>query len=246
MTDKAGLTERATETVSSNSPDSPRIAILTPCYNEELTIADVIDAFRAELPEARIYLFDNNSADRTAAYAQGKGEVVLRERRQGKGFVAQSMFREIDAEVDGDGIYPAESVHTLLEPVLANDADMVVGSRVDPTSKSQFRWMDRLGEIRHVHDGLLIMWMIFSLARDYKPLTVFGALGVLLVVTGLIPGIIMILEFIRTRFITHVPLAVLAVGLVLSGLISGMAGLALHTVVRRFQELDLQVRFLER
>jgi hypothetical protein len=325
MTDKTGLIERrATEAALNHSRVPPRIAILIPCYNEELTIANVIDAFRAELPEARIYVFDNNSADRTVEFARGKGAVVLRERRQGKGFVVQSMFREINADiyvmVDGDGTYPAVSVHELLEPVLANDADMVVGSRLDPTSKSQFRWMNRLGnhlflfltrtifgarindmlsgyrvfnrdivkqlpllsrgfeietelaikalergyrvielpitlssrpegshsKIRHVHDGLLIMWMIFSLARDYKPLTVFGAIGVLLVVVGLIPGSIVVLEFIRTRFITHVPSAVLAVGLVLSGLITGMAGLVLHTVVRRFQELDLQVRFLER
>jgi glycosyltransferase involved in cell wall biosynthesis len=324
MIDKAGLTERAIEAVLNNPQDSPRIAILIPCYNEELTIVGVIDAFRLELPEARIYVFDNNSTDRTAEFSRGKGAVVLRERRQGKGFVVQSMFREINADiyvmVDGDGTYPATSVHGLLEPVLANDADMVVGSRLNPASKSEFRWINRLGnhlflfltrtifdarindmlsgyrvfnrdivkqlpllsrgfeietelaikalergyrvielpvnlssrpegsysKIRHVHDGLLIMRMIFSLARDYKPLTVFGSIGALLIVAGLIPGSIVILEFIRTRFITHVPSAVLAVGLVLSGLITGMAGLVLHTVVRRFQELDLQVRFLER
>ena len=101
-------------------------------------------------------------------------------------------------------------------------------------------------KIRHVHDGLLIMSMIFSLARDYKPLTVFGTTGLLLVVAGFIPGSIVIWEFLRTGLITHLPSAVLAVGLVLSGLITGMAGLVLHTIVRRFQELDLQVRFLER
>ena len=143
------MTERASEPVSSDSQDSPRIAVLVPCYNEELTIADVVDAFREELPDARIYVFDNNSADRTVEYAQGKGAVVLRERRQGKGFVVQSMFREINADVyvmvDGDGTYPAARVHALLEPVLASDADMVVGSRLNPMSKSQFRWINRLG-----------------------------------------------------------------------------------------------------
>lgn len=88
--------------------------------------------------------------------------------------------------------------------------------------------------------------MIFSLARDYKPLTVFGAIGLLLVVTGIIPGAIVIVEFLRTGLVSRLPSAVLAVGLVLSGLITGMVGLVLHTVVRRFQELDLQIRKLER
>jgi hypothetical protein len=100
-------------------------------------------------------------------------------------------------------------------------------------------------------DAGSLQWVVKIPAVEYqafwvKPLTVFGAIGVLLVVAGLIPGSIVILEFIRTRFITHVPSAVLAVGLVLSGLITGMAGLVFHTVVRRFQELDLQVRFLDR
>lgn len=88
--------------------------------------------------------------------------------------------------------------------------------------------------------------MIFSLARDYKPLTVFGAAGLLLVGVGFIPGTVVILEFMRTGLVPRLPSAVLAVGLVLSGLITGMVGLVLHTVARRFQELDLQVRFLER
>lgn len=101
-------------------------------------------------------------------------------------------------------------------------------------------------KIRHLQDGLLITRMIFSLARDYKPLTVFGAIGLLLVATGIIPGTIVIVEFLRTGLVSRLPSAVLAVGLVLSGLVTGMAGLVLHTVVRRFQELDLQIRNLER
>ena len=114
---------------------SPRIAVLIPCFNEELTIAQVIDRFRAELPGARIYVFDNNSTDRTVERAHDNGATILHERRQGKGFVVQRMFREINADiyvmVDGDGTYPAASVHALLEPVMINDADMVIGSRLD-------------------------------------------------------------------------------------------------------------------
>jgi hypothetical protein len=101
-------------------------------------------------------------------------------------------------------------------------------------------------KIRHVHDGLLIMGVIFSLARDYKPLTVFGTIGLYFVATGFIPGSIVILEFLRTGLISRLPSAVLAVGLVLSGLNTGMVGLVMHTVARRFQELDLQMRILGR
>jgi glycosyltransferase involved in cell wall biosynthesis len=303
---------------------SPRIAILIPCFNEELTIAQVVDRFRTELPDARIYVFDNNSTDHTVERARDHGAVIFHEWRQGKGFVVQRMFREIDADiyvmVDGDGTYPAANVHALLEPVMIDDADMVIGSRLDPASQSQFGLMNRLGnhfflfltralfgvhikdmlsgyrvfsrnlvkqlpllssgfeieteltikalergyrviefpiklsnrpegsysKIRHVHDGLLIMRMIFSLALDYKPLTVFGTIGLLFVAASLIPGTIVILEFMHTGLITRLPSVVLAAGLALSGLISGMVGMVLHTIVRRLQELDLQMRVLTR
>jgi glycosyltransferase involved in cell wall biosynthesis len=94
-------------------------------------------------------VFDNNSTDHTAERALEKGALVIRERRQRKGFAVQSMFRESNADiyvmVDGDGTYPAASIHKLLEPVLSNDADMVVGSRLNPTSHSEFRVMNRMG-----------------------------------------------------------------------------------------------------
>src|SRR5438445_13752098 len=91
------------------------IAILIPCYNEETTVCEVVSGFRAELPCARIYVFDNNSTDRTAERAVAAGAIVLHESRQGKGYVVQSMFRQVNADiyvmVDGDGTYPAEAVH---------------------------------------------------------------------------------------------------------------------------------------
>jgi glycosyltransferase involved in cell wall biosynthesis len=318
-------TEHSDAQIGPSAPyPSPRIAVLIPCFNEEITIAQVIDGFRTELPDARIYVFDNNSADHTVERARENGAVIIHERRQGKGFVVQRMFREINADiyvmVDGDGTYPAASVHALLEPVLINDADMVIGSRLDPSSQSQFGLMNRLGnhiflfitrilfgarindmlsgyrvfsrnivkqlpllssgfeieteltikalergyrviespvtlsnrpegsysKIRRVHDGLLIMKMIFSLARDYKPLTVFGTIGLLFVATGLIPGTLVALEFLRTGLISRLPSAVLAVAFVLFGFISIMVGLVLHTIARRFQELELQMRVLGR
>ncbi len=111
-----------------------KIAVLVPCYNEELTVAQVVRDFKRELPEASIYVYDNNSTDRTVELAEAEGAVVRKETRQGKGNVVRTMFREIDADayilVDGDGTYPAEEVHKLLEPVAAGEADMVIGDRL--------------------------------------------------------------------------------------------------------------------
>uniref|UniRef100_UPI00374249E3 glycosyltransferase family 2 protein n=1 Tax=Adlercreutzia shanghongiae TaxID=3111773 RepID=UPI00374249E3 len=110
------------------------MAVLVPCYNEAVTIAKVVDDFRAALPEATVYVYDNNSTDDTAAIAAAHGAVVRRETRQGKGNVVRSMFRDIDAEyylmVDGDDTYPAEAATLLLAPLAADEADMTVGDRI--------------------------------------------------------------------------------------------------------------------
>jgi glycosyltransferase involved in cell wall biosynthesis len=118
--------------------DNTQIAVLIPCYNEAITIAKVVDDFARELPGARIYVYDNNSSDDTAAIARAHGAVVRHERRQGKGNVVRQMFREIDARyyvmVDGDDTYPAEAVHDLLTPLISDEADMVVGDRLSNQS----------------------------------------------------------------------------------------------------------------
>lgn len=110
------------------------VAVLVPCYNEAPTIAKVVSDFRAALPEATIYVYDNNSTDGTADIAAAAGAVVRRESRQGKGNVVRSMFRDIDAEyylmVDGDDTYPAEAAGDLLAPLAADAADMTVGDRI--------------------------------------------------------------------------------------------------------------------
>jgi glycosyltransferase involved in cell wall biosynthesis len=111
MADNVRLTEHGKGEVGPRTSQTPpRIAILIPCFNKELTIADMISTFRRELPDARVYVFDNNSTDRTVERAREKGATILRERRQGKGFVVQSMFRETYADVyvmvNGDGTYP--------------------------------------------------------------------------------------------------------------------------------------------
>lgn len=297
-----------------------RIAVLIPCYNEELTIRGVVQQFKAELPNAEVYVFDNNSTDHTVEIAKLAGAIVARESRQGKGFVVQSMFQQVDADiyimVDGDGTYPPTDVRKLIEPILREDADMVVGSRLHDASRSEFRSLNRLGnrlflailnrtfnveitdllsgyrsftrqivkelplfgggfeteteltikalargyrikeipvnlthrpegsfsKIRIVHDGLLIVNTIMVLFRDYKPLTFFGSLGLLFMILGLVPGLLVTFEFIKTGLVLHLPSAVLAVGLVLSGMLLTTVGLVLHTIVRRSQEFDHQIR----
>ncbi len=299
-----------------------KIAVLIPCYNEEKTIASVVRDFRTQLPDADIYVFDNNSIDNTVKEALQAGAIVRYEKRQGKGNVIRSMFKNVDADiyvmVDGDGTYPADRVHAIVNPIVIEEADMVIGSRLHAMSKSWFKPLNWIGNklflfllnsIFRVHitdllsgyrafsrrvvknlpllsrgfeieteltvkclernyrileipvnlssrpegssskikifgDGLLIFNTIFALFRDYKPLKAFGLLGSFLVICGLIPGVVVIGEFLSTGYILRIPSAILAVGLVLSGLLVAFAGLVLHTIARHFQELDYQLQNL--
>jgi glycosyltransferase involved in cell wall biosynthesis len=305
-----------------NRSGSERVAVLIPCHNEELTVAEVVSAFRAELPQAKIYVFDNNSTDRTSERALAAGATVVSEPRQGKGFVVQSMFRRVDAEVyvmvDGDGTYPASEVRRLIDPILQDEADMVVGSRLHADTSSEFRsinrWANRLvlavlnsmfrvrltdilsgyrafnrkfvktlpvfgggfeieteltikavargyriveipaaltarpqgshSKVKFFRDGFLILNTILALFRDYKPLTFFGAAGLILILLSLIPGFAVLLEFVKQGAIVRPMLAVLAVGAFLCGLLSISVGLVLHSIARRSQEFDYQIQVL--
>ena len=298
----------------------PRIAILIPCYNEEGTVAQVVRDFRAELPDAEIYVYDNNSTDGTVEQARAAGARIGYERRQGKGFVVQTMFSQVEADVyimvDGDATYPPGDVHKLIDPIVDGQADMVVGSRLMSTSGSEFRLLNRVGnnfffkvinftfnvrlsdvlsgyrafsrdfvksipafgggfeteveltikalargyritevpvrltsrpegsfsKIRIVSDGFLILNTILTLFRDYKPLTFFGSIGLLFILLGGLPGAILLVEFLRTGLAHNLPAAILAVGLVLSGMLLIVVGLVLHTITRRFQELEYQLK----
>lgn len=300
----------------------PRVAVLIPCYNEERTVADVVRQFRAQLPDAAIYVFDNNSSDQTADRARSAGAIVVYERRQGKGYVTQAMFRQVEADlyviVDGDGTYPPAAVHRLLEPISHGTADMVVGSRLHAQSNSEFKHLNAIGNrlvlrllnaifrvkltdilsgyrafnrrfvkrlplfgggfeieteltikaiargyriveipIDLVHrppgshskihiwrDGAIIINTIVALFRDYKPLTFFGGCGLAILALALIPGLIVIVEFMKTGLVPRLPLAVLAVGLVLCGALSITAGLILHSIARRAQEFEYQLQVL--
>ena len=133
----------------SANPPIPSIAILIPCYQEEQTIGKVIADFRRALPQAQVYVYDNNCTDRTAEIARQAGAVVRREKRQGKGFVVASMFEQVDADilvmVDGDDTYEAEAVGALLAPILKGDADMTVAVRQHAYAEKSFRPFHLLG-----------------------------------------------------------------------------------------------------
>jgi glycosyltransferase involved in cell wall biosynthesis len=293
-----------------------KIAVLIPCYNEEKTIGEVVGEFKSQLPDADIYVYDNNSTDDTKKVASDAGAIVRSETRQGKGNVVRSMFGEIEADiyvmVDGDGTYPSDRVRDLIAPILSDTADMVCGSRLHQKSDSNFKrlnyWGNKfflyvLNSLFHVHitdilsgyrafnrrviknipilsrgfdieteltlrviernyriveipvnlsprpegseskikivsDGLLILNTIFALLRDYKPFTAFGALGLVVMLIGLIPGGVVVHEFLTTGLVLHMPSAILAVGLELFGTLLIFVGLTLHTISRRFQEMD--------
>ena len=115
---------------------NPSIAVLLPCYNEEVTIGKVVRDFRVALPDAAIYVYDNNSTDRTAEIAAAEGAIVRKEPRQGKGNVIRAMFEDIDADVyvmaDGDDTYPADAAPAMVAKVLEG-YDMVIGDRLSST-----------------------------------------------------------------------------------------------------------------
>lgn len=135
-----------------------RVAVLLPCYNEEPTIGKVVRDFRAALPEAAIYVYDNNSMDGTAQVAAAAGAIVRREPVQGKGNVIRRMFREVEADAyimaDGDDTYPADQAGALLRPVLEEGADMVIGDRLSSTYFEQNK--------RPFHNGgnRVVRWLI--------------------------------------------------------------------------------------
>lgn len=293
-----------------------KIAVLIPCYNEELTIEKVIKDFRKELPDAYIYVYDNNSKDKTAKIAATNGAIVKHEYRQGKGNVVRAMFRDIDADiyvmVDGDDTYPAEFVHKLIEPIRTGEADMTIGDRLSngtyqeenkrhfhefgnnlvkksinilfrtklkdimtgyrvfnkmfvknmPVMTPKFEietemslyaldkkyiikeipivYRDRpdgsVSKLNTVSDGIKVVKTIVNMFKNYKPLQFFTLIAVILFIIALIIGIPVIVEFIKTRYITKVPSAILATGIVILSVIIGQCGVILHTVVKNHKE----------
>lgn len=136
-----------------------KIAVLIPCYNEAVTIGKVIDDFKRVLPDADVYVYDNNSKDETAAIAEEHGAIVRMEPRQGKGNVVRQMFREVDADyyimVDGDDTYPAEAAPDLLKPLMDDMADMTVGDRL-----SNGTYGEENDRAFHGFGNNLVRWLI--------------------------------------------------------------------------------------
>ena len=303
--------------MSSGFRQEPQIAILIPCYNEEITVGKVIDDFRRELPSAAIYVFDNCSTDSTSRMAEEHGALLLKECRAGKGFVVESMFARIKADfyvlVDGDDTYPAEYVHKLLEPVVLGGADMVVGGRLSQYADESFRHLHVFGnrlvrvlvnwvghsrltdimsgyrafnrkvvkripvvssgfevetdltlqmlyynlkileidvpyrkrpegsqsKLRTLQDGFRVLWKIFTLLRSLKPLTFFGAVGLLLFFLGVLTGILPIYDYFTDpqHYVRHVPLAILATALMILSSGCVFLGILLHALNWRLREL---------
>jgi len=294
-----------------------KVAILIPCYNEEQTIKKVINDFKRVLPDAIVYVYDNNSKDKTFVVAQEAGAIVRKESRQGKGFVVQKMFREIEADwyvlVDGDDTYPAEAVEKLVAVAEEYDADMVVGDRLSngtykkenkrsfhnfgnslikrmvntffnaqlkdimsgyrvfsrkfvknyPVLVDGFQLetdmtifaLDKKFVIREVPieyrdrptgsvsklntyiDGFKVIMIIFNLIRYYRPLFYFSIVALALAFLGLIFGLPVILEYLKTSYISKVPSAILASGLIILSMISFACGIILDAIKRLSNEI---------
>lgn len=296
--------------------DENKIAILIPCYNEELTIGKVITDFRKELPKAEIYVYNNNSKDKTVEIAKDKGAKIINEYKQGKGNVVRSQFRDIDADiyimVDGDDTYPAEMVHELIEPIEKNEADMCIGDRLsNGTYKKEIRnnshtfgnnlvknsinklfgtklkdimtgyrafnkrfvknmpvlsknfeietemtlyaldknyiikeipinFKERkkgsYSKIKTISDGYKVIKTILRMFKDYKPFKFFGIIALILLIIGLMIGIPVIVEFFETRYITKVPSAILATGIIGLSAISFQIAVILDTITHQHRE----------
>ena len=294
-----------------------KIAILVPCYNESLTIKKVVSDFKAALPEADVYVYDNNSKDNTYEIAKNAGAIVEKECRQGKGFVIQSMFRDIEADfyvmVDGDDTYPAESVIKLIETAQELNVDMVVGDRLsngtyEKENKRGFHhfgnslvkrlvnfffksdlkdimsgyrvfsrkfvknypilvggfqletdmtifaldkkflikevpieYRDRpsgsVSKLNTFSDGFKVLMVIFNLFRYYRPFFYFTSFAILFMILGLVIGIPVIIEYAEIKYITKVPSAILASGLMVLSVLSFISGVILDAIKRLGNEM---------
>jgi len=292
------------------------VAVLVPCYNEERAIAKVVADFRAALPAATVYVYDNNSTDGTVAAARDAGAVVRRETHQGKGHVVRRMFNDIEADiyvlVDGDATYDAPSACAMIEKLVADRLDMVVATRVDREAAAYrpgHRAGNRLltGFVAHIfgraftdilsgyrvfsrrfvksfpilsggfeieteltvhalelelpvgevatpyysrpvgsasklstwHDGFRILWTVLKLYRAERPLSLFGAFGIALIITSIGLAIPIVITYVQEGIVPRLPTAVLSTGLMLLGFLSIACGLILDTVTRGRREQKL-------
>ncbi len=291
-----------------------RIAVLVPCFNEEVAISRVVAGFAAALPGATIYVYDNNSSDGTREAARAAGAVVRREALQGKGHVIRRMFADVEADayvlVDGDDTYDAAAAPALVAALVEGELDMVTGARVTeiqaayrpghrfgnrlltglvagvfgnrvsdmlsgyrvfsrrfvksfpalsggfeteaeltvhaldlrlPIGEVAVQYRERpVGSTSKLHtytDGMRIMRTILMLIKEERPLQVFSAVALLLLVAGVALGAQVVAEFWRTGLVPRLPTAVLATGIVLAATGSLFCGLVLDSVTRGRKEV---------
>ncbi len=293
-----------------------KIAVLIPAYNEEATIKKVVQDFRKELTDADIYVYNNNSSDKTEELAKEAGAIVVNEYKQGKGNVVRSMLRDIEADiyviVDADDTYPANEIGPLLEVVKNKRADIATGDRISngtyakenkrsfhgfgntlikntinfvfktklndimtgyrvinrdfvknfPVLSKGFEietemtlyaldrnysiveipitYRDRpqgsVSKLNTFRDGLRVIKTIISTFKNYKPLAFFTIISFVFGVFGLVIGIPVIIEYIKTNFVSKVPSAMLATGLVICSALLFLVGVILDTLAMQHKQ----------
>ena len=291
-----------------------RVAFIIPCYNEEATIADVIAEAKGRLPTAEVYVYDNNSSDRTKERASAAGAIVREEPLQGKGNVVRRMFADVEADifvmVDGDDTYDLSQVDLHVAQLIEENLDMLVGVRRHEDAASErrghqlgnrlfnvvvrslfgkgftdifsgYRIFSRrfvksfpavsggfeietelsihalqlrlpvreqdvpyrlrpqgsTSKLRTFRDGARILWMIFLLLKEVRPLSLFGAVGTgcALLSLGLIYPVL--IEYFETGLVPRFPTAILSMGLMLSSFFSFACGFILDGVTRGRSEV---------
>jgi glycosyltransferase involved in cell wall biosynthesis len=286
-----------------------RIAVIVPCYNEDAAIATVVRDFKAALPDATVYVYDNNSKDETMARAREAGAVVRSEMRQGKGNVVRRMFADVEADVyvlvDGDDTYDAAVAPMLVRKLIDDGLDIVSGQRVAtgqaayrrghvlgnwllttltsvmfsvklndllsgyrimsrrfvksfpvtaegfgieteltvhavrllmPMAEIETRYKERpegsVSKLNTYRDGLRILFTIASLVREERPLVFFTTIAAFLIISSLLLGTPIVLDYFHTGLVPRLPTAVLSVGFMVLGFLSLASGLILDTVTR--------------
>lgn len=299
-----------------------KIAVLIPCYNEAKTIKKVIEDFRKALPEATIYVYDNNSKDNTDKIAREAGAIVRYERKQGKGNVIRSMFRDIDAEcyimADGDDTYPAEFAREMVDKVLNDNVDMVIGDRLSSTYFTEnkrlfhnfgndlvrklinFIYKSNIQDVmtgyrafsfefvktfpvlskgfeietemtmhtldKNLHtenviieyrdrpegsesklntysDGIKVLKTIFSLYKNYKPLSFFTCFALLLCIIATVFLLPVLVEYFRTGLVERFPTFIASVFFYIAMLQSFFTGLMLDNINRKNKQ-DFEINYI--
>ena len=299
-----------------------KIAVLIPCYNESKTVEKVVTDFKRVLPEASIYVYDNNSTDDTAGLAKKAGAIVRHEYQQGKGNVIRRMFREIDAEcyimTDGDDTYPAEYARQMADLVFDKNVDMVVGDRLSSTYfeenkrpfhnlgnsivrksinflfKSEIKdimtgyrafsyqfvksfpvlskgfeietemsihaidknmyienviidYRDRPegseSKLNTYSDGLKVLFTIFRLYRNYKPINFFSIIALLLTIISAVFFIPILITYAKTGLVPNFPTLIVCGVVIVAALISLFTGVVLQTL-RQKDRQDFEMNLI--